>query len=322
MKKLDLNAISEEVLDECFASEEVNVLEALDSVEEEEEHDGHKFEKPKTGISLTRPKGITNEMLIQAVRDGIDVEKNIDLLVRYNYPMVVSVARKCTCFIPFEDKISYGVEGLMRAIHTFDTTKNVKFITYATTTVYMTIYNESADANYLVHFPRYMSVNNIYVKRCVEEYQRKHGKYPTPEIVSKETGIEIQHVKNCLTYNNTYVALNMKMSNDSESTLSDIVTSVEADYNLGVETVSTPLVQSIAEMMSNLSAKDRELIERVHGIGSYSEPETLREIIESGFEDEKGKVMTARSSLHRKYSEAMERLRKMVKTKGYEFEDF
>ncbi|AXC39059.1 UNVERIFIED_ORG: hypothetical protein [Escherichia phage CMSTMSU] len=46
MKKLDLNAISEEVLDECFASEEVNVLEALDSVEEEE-HDGHKFEKPK-----------------------------------------------------------------------------------------------------------------------------------------------------------------------------------------------------------------------------------------------------------------------------------
>ncbi|AXC39056.1 UNVERIFIED_ORG: hypothetical protein [Escherichia phage CMSTMSU] len=74
--------------------------------------------------------------------------------------------------------------------------------------------------------------------------------------------------------------------------------------------------------MSNLSAKDRELIERVHGIGSYSEPETLREIIESGFEDEKGKVMTARSSLHRKYSEAMERLRKMVKMQGYEFEDF
>ncbi|WOL22956.1 hypothetical protein [Escherichia phage vB_EcoM_JNE01] len=320
MKKLDLNAIADEVLDECFASEEVNVLEAIDAVEEE--HDDHKFEKPNTGISLTRPKGVTNEMLIQEVRDGINVEKNIDLLVRYNYPMIVSTARKCTCFIPFEDKISYGVEGLMRAIHTFDPTKNVKFITYATTTVYMTIYNESADANYLVHFPRYMSVNNIYVKRCVEAYQKKYGRFPTPEMVAEETGIEIQHVKNCLTYTNTYMALDMKLSTDSESTLSDIVTTVDPDYNLGAETISIPLVQSIADMMHNLSEKDRELIERVHGIGSAQEPETLREIIESGFEDEKGKVITARSSLHRKYSDAMERLRKMVKSRGYEFEDF
>lgn len=320
MKKLDLNAISEEVLDECFANEEVNPLEAIEPSEIIEDDIPHKV-RSKSNISLKRPVGVTNESIIEEIRAGINVKKNTDLLLRYNYGMIVDVASKCTCYIPFEDKIAYGVEGFMRALKTFDLSKNVKFITYATTSVYMTMYNESSDANYMVYLPRYMSVHNIQVRRFNDAYQREHGKRPTPELISESTGIELQHVKNCLLYQNAYTTLDAQLGSDSDGTLGDILSSSARDYNLNVDSICNPLRYAITEIIEELSTKEREIIMRVHGLGDYK-AETLREISDNGYVDDKGNIVKSRSSVHRKYSEAIQKLKKIVLEKGYEYEDF
>ncbi|UTS53516.1 sigma-70 family RNA polymerase sigma factor [Escherichia phage UE-S1] len=317
MKKLDLNAIADEVLDECFSNEEVNTLDALDSVQDEDKvQSNFKF-----NISLKRPHNVTNEDLIRDIQAGINVKKNTELLVRYNYGLIVDVASKCTCYIPFEDKISYGIEGFMRALKTFDLSKNVKFVTYASSSIYMTVYNESSDANHLVHFPRYMSVNKIQVKRFCHEYERKHGCRPTPELISEGTGIEIQHVKNCLLFQSEYTALDAPLDGVSDGTLSDILHTSDCDYNLNVDSIRAPLRYVINDLTHELSTKEREIIQRVHGLGEFN-PESLREIADSGFVDDNGKCVKSRSSVHRKYSEAIKKLKKLVLEKGYEYEDF
>lgn len=320
MKKLDLNAISDEVLDECFANEEVNPLDAIEYSEVIEDEPAPK-KKYSNNISVQRPAGVTNESIIADIRAGIDVKKNTDLLLRYNYGMIVDVASKCTCHIPFEDKIAYGVEGFMRALKTFDLSKNVKFITYASSSVYMTVYNESSDANYMIHFPRYISVHNIKVRRFNEAYQKEHGKRPTPELISESTGIELQHVKNCLLFQHAYTTLDAQLGSDSDGTLGDILSSSTRDHNLNVDSICAPLRYAINELVNELSTKEREIIMRVHGLGDYKD-ETLREIADNGFVDDNGKSVKSRSSVHRKYSEAIQKLKKIVLAKGYEYEDF
>ena len=59
-------------------------------------------------------------------------ESNKDLLVVHNLRLVVYIAKKYECpTATTEDSVSIGTIGLMKAVNTFDYTKNIKLATYA-----------------------------------------------------------------------------------------------------------------------------------------------------------------------------------------------
>nr|MDD5838384.1 sigma-70 family RNA polymerase sigma factor [Eubacteriales bacterium] len=59
-------------------------------------------------------------------------ESNKDLLVVHNLRLVVYIAKKYECpTATTEDLVSIGTIGLMKAVNTFDFTKNIKLATYA-----------------------------------------------------------------------------------------------------------------------------------------------------------------------------------------------
>lgn len=59
-------------------------------------------------------------------------ESNKDLLVVHNLRLVVYIAKKYECpTATTEDLVSIGTIGLMKAVNTFDYTKNIKLATYA-----------------------------------------------------------------------------------------------------------------------------------------------------------------------------------------------
>lgn len=59
-------------------------------------------------------------------------ENNKDLLVVHNLRLVVYIAKKYECpTATTEDLVSIGTIGLMKAVNTFDYTKNIKLATYA-----------------------------------------------------------------------------------------------------------------------------------------------------------------------------------------------
>lgn len=59
-------------------------------------------------------------------------EEHKDLLVVHNLRLVVYIARKYECpTATTEDLVSIGTIGLMKAVNTFDYTKNIKLATYA-----------------------------------------------------------------------------------------------------------------------------------------------------------------------------------------------
>ena len=59
-------------------------------------------------------------------------ERNKDLLVVHNLRLLVYIAKKYECpTATTEDLVSIGTIGLMKAVNTFDYTKNIKLATYA-----------------------------------------------------------------------------------------------------------------------------------------------------------------------------------------------
>ena len=70
------------------------------------------------------------EKIMLELADGNDEHK--DLLVVHNLRLVVYIARKYECpTATTEDLVSIGTIGLMKAVNTFDYTKNIKLATYA-----------------------------------------------------------------------------------------------------------------------------------------------------------------------------------------------
>ena len=71
------------------------------------------------------------QKIMLELADGNDEHK--DLLVVHNLRLVVYIARKYECpTATTEDLVSIGTIGLMKAVNTFDYTKNIKLATYAT----------------------------------------------------------------------------------------------------------------------------------------------------------------------------------------------
>ena len=70
------------------------------------------------------------QKIMLELADGNDKHK--DLLVVHNLRLVVYIARKYECpTATTEDLVSIGTIGLMKAVNTFDYTKNIKLATYA-----------------------------------------------------------------------------------------------------------------------------------------------------------------------------------------------
>ena len=70
------------------------------------------------------------QKIMLELADGNDEHK--DLLVVHNLRLVVYIARKYECpTATTEDLVSIGTIGLMKAVDTFDYTKNIKLATYA-----------------------------------------------------------------------------------------------------------------------------------------------------------------------------------------------
>ncbi len=81
----------------------------------------------------TLPPPLTKEQENRIISElAIGDETHKELLIIHNLRLVVYIARKFECpTVTTEDLVSIGTIGLMKAVNTFDYTKNIKLATYA-----------------------------------------------------------------------------------------------------------------------------------------------------------------------------------------------
>ena len=299
-------------LDDEDEDEDADDSENLDDDEDENASTG-KVKSSPVSYARSVKNRISSEDLILYIRNGIEVQKCKDLLVRYNIGLVKKEAIRCKCRIPLDDRIQYGYMGLMKAIDSFDLSQGLMFSTYCTASVYQTIQRHSNMDIRLVHLPEYMSID---LARVYKYCNSVNNDKVDVETVSAETGVPVERVRNMLMYGAPKVHSYMNAgASDDKPDFTEIYAGASSDYRLDVESLDSDPMAVLEQVLSKLNDQDREFLARMHGLEGY-EPHTLDEVaLTPAFAGEP----CSNSTMSRRYSALLERVQRIVKTEGITF---
>lgn len=307
--------IEDEVLQEVFSNEN-STYQNMTQMDYETSEDT--YEAPVISIknSQNEIKIVhTNEELIALIKSGVDVEKNRNQLVLQNQGIVHKEAKSCTSRIPYDDKVQYGFEALLMCINTYNPDIGIKFITYAGTSIRRHMYSWGNTESRAVEIPKYLSNDNIKIQKFIAEYQTANGKEPSEEEVQAGTELNIKRVKSAMRYNNNAFSLDTPFgSGDSTLTLEEVISGEGSDYVLDERINSTKIEEVMDIVNPLLKPLESELIALVHGLNGNKQ-HSFNDILDLGIIDHNGNFINSKPTLSRRYNEALDKVKRIIKDK-------
>jgi RNA polymerase primary sigma factor len=207
---------------------------------EEEDQDDLDFDailsqkwEPKRKVSPpTNAKNsyLANTQLLQEYHEGSDMEYARNSLIENNIKLVHKVASWYLTFmnhkLSYDDLVSEGVIGLIKAIEKHDVRKGTQFSTYAVWWIRQAIIRAILDTGTTVRIPVHMFELILKVKKAENRYLMNHQEL-IPDVICEQLGItrkmydkakSVEHQFLSLTSLDQYVS-----EEDQETALGDFV---------------------------------------------------------------------------------------------------
>jgi len=161
---------------------------------------------------------------------------------------------------PLEDLTQVGMIGLMNAIDRFDTSRGIRFATYATPTIVGEIRRYFRDRGWAVKVPRRLQELNLAANKAIDALTQKLNRPPTVPELAREMEISEQEALEAMELGDMYElpSLDGDMgggSDETRSKLSDYVGQVDEEIEKFDRRVR------LAEALSALSPRERKIIE-------------------------------------------------------------
>lgn len=204
-------------------------------------------------------------------------QKALQRFVEGNLRFVVSVAKQYqSSGEGLDDLINAGNEGLIVAARRFDTTRGFKFISYAVWWIRQSITQYISENSKIIRLPlNKLSIINK-VKTVTASLEQTLQRNPTSEEVYEEVMLRYEKltldpgdIEKILVSNAPVSSLDMKLSDDSESTLSDflVVDSIE-DVNKTLKTQD--LQKTIDKVFSKrLTEREKDVMTMLYGLKGH-----------------------------------------------------
>ena len=143
----------------------------------------------------------SHEVLIDRYKNASEEEKKqIEKIACETYaPMVSSIAQKCKYYsrnsvLTQEDMVQNGYQGLLKALQTYDPSKNTKFLTYAFGCVQKAILSGIREVNIGGRSKSYSNGKLQKYRKMKKDLAQKLGRNPSVGELSIELGWRINTV--------------------------------------------------------------------------------------------------------------------------------
>ena len=238
---------------------------------------GRNGKKSKHASLETRQKNLLYKQTANQYRRALlDLQQAKNELIQANLRLVVSIAKRyANRGLSFLDLIQEGNLGLIQAMVKFDYTKGFKFSTYASWWIRAAILRAFAEKSRTIRIPNYLFEIKGKLMKSFKDLVKKLGREPTPQELSKDSGIPLHDVEKILNLIEEPVSLDMPIG-EEDSTLEDLIPD-EKSLSPGDSLLEKDLVEQVRKLLAGLSPREEKILRLRFGIGEDGEC-TLEEI--------------------------------------------
>lgn len=222
---------------------------------------------------------LTPEQETEAAEKALNGDKKArDLILTSNMRFVIKVAAQYrNRGLDFEDLISEGYLGLMKALEHFDVAKGYHFISYAVWWIRQSILKAILDTGRTIRLPVNKEQELRQIKKAKNEINALGNKSETEELdeVASMLGMTQYHVREMLEISRDMKRLDKTLAEDSETTLLD---TIESEFMTPEDSaIDQAMKDDINAALDTMDRKSAAVLVMRYGLNGYGE-RTLKEV--------------------------------------------